>query len=370
MEDVSVTKAMTVTSKSTALLVDSDGGQFGSNVTVSQKGVSSVVRFNNIVGPVAWIHGKLTVNGGSGQDTLTLADGTVTGKVTANFNAGSSQGTMILDTMTCQSDVTLQSKEATSQLEMNDSVISGNLSHQNTAGVGNLVVTSYSTVGKAMTLKTSKGNATATIDSLSVVGKTTISAGATVSATWGSASQNSSLGGLVSITGKTGFGYLDLSYATLTSGISIGLGKGDTTCLLTSMAVGGTIVYKGGIGVDTATLTAITVTGTSSFVTGAGNDTLVANNSVFTKKVTVNTGDGNDQVGFQTIAGTNTYLNGGLSLLCGKGDDQAGLGLASIDGQRVHLGVASKADGGPGSNGGRVYLDSTSAHLTINNFDA
>ncbi len=363
----SVQSVTSVVSRSTVFTFLSRSGRYASNVSLIQKGEITSATFNNDAGEGAWINGGLTFKGGSGNDTLTLAEGRVGKNISCNFAAGDGVSTLQLDATACHGNVALKSAETRSDLRLSDLTVAGSLSHSNSIGQATLDSINHVVVGKSLKLKANRNDASLAATTLDVAAKASIASGAKVSVQWGSPLLDSVLGSSLSMVGRTGAGSVALQYMGVAGSLSMSLGSGGTITSLTGITVGGSLKWAATDGADALTLLSVEVAGAGSVSTGSGNDLITIDNSRFNGRASFILGDGDDIAGFQATGMNNTFLNGGFTLKADDGDDSVFLGGADEAGRRVHVGAASTVDAGRGNNAASASLDATSATVTWKN---
>lgn len=309
---------------------------------------------NNLIAEtyLGGIRSNLTINGQSGNDTITLA-ARVGVNVTATLrDAG--DAVVILGGSRIGGAVTVTETPTT------------------VLGTNVFSITENSQIAKWVTL-TNTGNAVnATIANSMIGGNVTLTSGSGLGGSTFNFS-NSSIGGIASLTGGT---LLDtFSGQNLTIGKNLlltmgngGNGLGDT---LTGSIIAGNFTATYGTGNDLLTVQNSTIAGNVAVTGGAGQDRFIGTNLGIGKAMTLTMGDGGNGAG-DTL--TNVNVAAGLTINYGgiTGDDildiqnsaistsvtiNAGAGNDRLSVQNSSVGLNFAYTGGAGGNGGGLNPD-------------
>jgi hypothetical protein len=383
--DPADTTHFTLTSTGT---VNGQGSAYSSpagvkNFTFKMLGGSDTVTFDNTNGPFA-IAGNVSIDGGSGSNTVNATGLTVEGNLTVTNRAGSS-------------DI------GTNNTYLNDLIVRRSVSIKNASGttytrLGRLTA-GFNLIGGNVTVTNGTGVDYTEVLDTNVGGSVTVSNGHGANGLAGyTRIENEYPGGIRSvIRGNVIVNYLDGDgsgdglydaqvFGNVTFNHGAGLftasfnghsvplpvvirgnltltGSGTTVARLGTggqpfgLVVGKNLTVTSGAGADNLTFFLVQVGGTTRLNLGNGDNTVQVDDSVFAGKITMTTGTGVDRVRLDTTAGTGapSTFERPVSLSLGTGDDILKIGAADDSGQKVVVDGTFVAHHGVGNDTRTIF---------------
>ncbi len=247
---------------------------------------------------------KVTVNGGDGNNVLTVQNGQIGGVL--SITNGDAPGTCA---------VTIVNEHLGQDLKI-----------ANRSGASAIALASGTRIGGSVSITNGSAGAGSHSFVLSVA---EIVKGLTISNANGASNQtlaHALVGGDVRITNGVGVDTLVFAEANLKKALTVNLGDGDSHVTFASALVGGNVSCGAGAGVDSVNFSSCTVGGSLAVALGAVASTFSASLLTVGKACAVSSQGG------LTCGGSSIGVGGALSLHSGVGDLSATLSMLTVKG--------------------------------------